>query len=88
MSLKMEYTGDDGRKYASLAEMMQAEADKVIAEQLAAIERAITAQSCPVHGGSASVVVTRTGDQVSYKIDACCEELAERAQEAGAAAAS
>lgn len=83
MGLEIEYTGDDGRKYGSLAEMLDAEGNKLIDEAMAEVRRSIEAQRCAVHGGRPSATVTRRGDQISFEIEGCCDDLVERAQRAG-----
>jgi hypothetical protein len=83
MGLEIEYTGDDGRKYGSLSEMLEAEGNKLIGDTMSEVQRAIEAQRCPVHGGTATATMTRQGDQISFSIEGCCDELVERAQRAG-----
>jgi hypothetical protein len=83
MGLEIEYTGDDGKKYASLSEMLEAEASKVVDQTMSEVQRAIEAQRCPVHGGSATATMTRRGDQISFSITGCCDDLVERAERAG-----
>jgi hypothetical protein len=86
MSLEIEYTGDDGRKYNSLEEMLAADVEKILSDQAAAIERAVTSTHCPVHDQNARVSVSRTGEGLSFKIEGCCDELCARAERAASAA--
>jgi hypothetical protein len=83
MGLEIEYTGDDGRKYESLAEMLQAEGSKLIDDTMTEVQRAIEAQRCPLHGRGPSATMTRSGDRISFEIEGCCDDLVERAQRAG-----
>lgn len=88
MGLEIEYTGDDGRKYNSLEEMMKAETEKLLDDRVIAIERAVSSQRCSLHGQNASAVVRRSGDQISFDITGCCDTLAEAAHQAAATAAA
>ena len=63
--------------------MIAAKGNKLIEGTMNEVKRAIEAQRCPVHGRTASATVTRHGDQISFSIDGCCDELVERAQRAG-----
>jgi hypothetical protein len=85
MGLEIEYTGEDGRKYDSLEEMLAADVEKILTDQVAAIERAVTSTRCSVHDQKATVSVSRTGEGLSFKIDGCCEELCARAERAASA---
>jgi hypothetical protein len=82
MALEMRITGSDGRRYDSLAEMIEAEGRALIDQHINRVERAIRAQRCGVHGKSATTKVRRTGDRYSFDISGCCDALIERAQAA------
>jgi hypothetical protein len=82
MGLEVEITGSDGRRYNSLADMVEAEGKALIEGKVSAIRSAIAAQRCSVHNVSATSDVHRVGDRVEFAITACCEELRDRAQTA------
>jgi hypothetical protein len=86
VGLEIEFTGDDGRKYNSLEEMLAADVEKILADNESAIERAVTSTRCPTHNKTASVTFSRTGEGFSFKIDGCCDELCASAERAASSA--
>ena len=82
MGFEVKITGSDGRRYNSLADMVQAEGEQLIDDKKAAIERAIRDEYCSTHGQHPSVRVSQTGGTTRYEISACCEDLRDRAQQA------
>jgi hypothetical protein len=80
MSVSIKYTGSDGRSYPDAGSMLRAGVDKILENKYAAIERAIRGKACLVHHRKASVRRTRSGDKVSFNIEACCEQLRDQAQ--------
>jgi hypothetical protein len=82
ISMSIKYTGSDGRSYPDAGSMIRAGVDEVLADQYAAIERAIRRPTCSVHHKKASVRRTRAGDKVKFQIEACCEQLRDQAEAA------
>ena len=82
ISMSIKYTGSDGRSYPDAGSMLRAGVDKILEDKFAAVERAVRQKKCPVHHRSASVQRTRSGDKVSFRIQACCEDLRDQAQAA------
>jgi hypothetical protein len=82
MGLEIEYTDSRGRKHRDMAGMLDAEFERVVDDELAGVKRAIESQRCQVHGEHATATLNRSGDQISFDISGCCEELVERAQAA------
>jgi hypothetical protein len=78
----IKYTWSDGQSYPDGASMLQAGLDRILADKYAAMERAIRQKTCPVHHRSASVHRTRSGDKVSFRIEACCKQLRDLTQAA------
>jgi hypothetical protein len=86
MGLELNIKGSDGRRYESLAEMIQSEGEQLISDQEAAVERAIKSQVCSVHGEHPSVVRRATSEGTRLEISACCDDLLGRAQRAAGSA--
>ena len=80
--MSIKYTGSDGRSYPDAGSMFRAGMDKILADKYAEVERAIRQKTCPLHHRSASVRRTRSGDKVSFHIEACCEKLRDETQAA------
>lgn len=78
----IKYKGSDGRSYPDAGSMLRAGVDKILADKFDAIERAIRRKTCPVHHQTPSVHRTRSGDKVSFRIVACCDQLRDEAQAA------
>jgi hypothetical protein len=78
--VSIKYTGSDGRSYPDAGSMLRAGMDKILADKYAEVERAIRQKTCPVHHRSASVRRTRSGDKVSFHIEACCEQFRDETQ--------
>jgi hypothetical protein len=76
------HTGIDGRSYPDIESMLRAEVEEVVADKFDTVERAIRRQTCSVHHRSPSVQRTRTGNEVSFRIEACCDRLRDDAQAA------
>lgn len=85
MGVDIEYTDGKGRKHKDIAAMFEADVQSVIDAHLESVRGAIEVERCEVHGESPSVAVSRNGEDVSFEITGCCDELVERAQEAAAA---
>ncbi len=82
MGFEIKATGSDGRRYNSMADMLEAEGKRLIDDHVSAVERAIRSQRCPVHGEYAKAARQRTSRGVDFKISGCCDDLVERAQAA------
>jgi|HubBroStandDraft_6_1064221.scaffolds.fasta_scaffold05284_10 hypothetical protein len=80
--MSIKYTGSNGRSYPDMTSMIRAGFDEVLAEKYRVIEGAIRRPTCPVHRRKASVSRTRSGDRVSFRIEACCESLKDQAEAA------
>ena len=55
MGFEMKITGSDGKRYGSLADMISAEAGRLVDNHVEQVERAISSTRCPDHGKYASV---------------------------------
>ena len=86
MGLEIEYRDSRGRRHNSLDSMMKSEMGKLVDQMSRDVERAVRSQRCAVHGQTPSVSVSRAGDQISYTINGCCDEVVSRAESAAAAA--
>lgn len=82
IGVSIKYTGSDGRSYPDAASMLKAGVVKVVDEHFTKLERAAQAPVCPVHHQHPTVRRTGSGDNISFGIEACCEELAAKAQAA------
>jgi hypothetical protein len=82
MGFKMEITDGKGRKFNSLADAFESEIKGMIDNTLAAAERAIRGQICPVHQRRPSVQRHQTGSKYELRFEACCEEAKTRAEAA------
>lgn len=82
MSISIKYTSSDGRSYPDAGSMFRAGLDKILENKYTSIESAIRGKSCQVHHRKASVRRTRSGNKVSFNIEACCEQLRDQAQAA------
>jgi hypothetical protein len=80
--VSIKYTGSDGRSYPDAGSMIRAGVDKILEDKYATVERAVRQKTCPVHHRSASVRRSRSGDKISFHIEACCEQLRDEAQAA------
>jgi hypothetical protein len=72
--MSVEYTDGKGRKYSSMASMLESAVEEVKEEVRADAERAARRETCPVHQQKATVKRTPNG----FEIEACCEEFSEK----------
>lgn len=82
MGLEIKITGSDGRRFNSIGEMVGAEGKSWVDDRVAAVQRAVSSQTCPIHGERPTVRVRRSGDETRFEFGACCEDLRDRAQQA------
>ncbi len=82
MGFEMKITGSDGKRYDSMADMIEAEGKQMMDDHTAAVEGVIERERCPVHGESATVTRERRSDGIGFKIEGCCDQLVEQAQAA------
>jgi nitrous oxide reductase len=68
MGFEMKITGSDGRSHKNLADMVQAETQRMVSDHVARVEQAVRAERCTVHNESPSVAVHREADGLRFAI--------------------
>lgn len=82
MDIEIDFTDSSGRKHKDGAGMLQAEVDRIVDDQLAAMKSAIESVRCDIHGETATVTFSKTAGKASFQISGCCEDLVLRAEAA------
>jgi hypothetical protein len=82
----MKITGSDGRRYGSLGDALAVDVTRLIDEHATGIERAIRREYCSTHCQNPSVVRRMSNGEIRFEIEACCEDLRDRAEAAAARA--
>jgi hypothetical protein len=86
MEIKTEISDDKGRRFNSLGDAVQSASQEQVEDILSAPEKAARAQVCPVHGHKPTVRRVQQGNVFELRIDACCDDAADHAEAAAAAA--
>jgi hypothetical protein len=81
--MEVQYRGSDGREYPDAGSMIRSSMSRMLQDKWSELERAVSGSVCPAHGESATVSRQNTAEGVDFKIEACCDEHAKRAREAG-----